>query len=390
MRIIIVLIVIVKIYAQPLDLSQDWNTNADFIFSNELEEVISTNISVLPNILGLIIIHNNEIVSENYYNGSNEDDIYNIWSVTKSYISTLIGQAYDIEFISSPNVSISNFLPNSNINQLEMITLHNLLTMSSGYTDNYWYPNWFAQTPDNLLSMPYINPGIFYYNNSACHLNSHILYNISGLTPIEFANIHLFPYLGIENPIWYSGYSGINDGSASLNLNLRDMVKLGQLFNQNGVSGNNQVISSDWVSTATTRHLETGYNEIPGYGYLWWIPEMEGTYLAYGYGGQFIAVIPEYDLVIGSHSTDYGPVDVNYHAINLLGIIYSELIPMFQKADINNDDLVNILDIVKLINFILGIDSPTNLQFFSSDINSDEIINIMDIIQLVQISLNNS
>ena len=46
MRIIIVLIVIVKIYAQPLDLSQDWNTNADFIFSNELEEVISNNISV--------------------------------------------------------------------------------------------------------------------------------------------------------------------------------------------------------------------------------------------------------------------------------------------------------------------------------------------------------
>lgn len=41
---------------------------------------------------------------------------------------------------------------------------------------------------------------------------------------------------------------------------------------------------------------------LPEYGYLWWLPER--GYLAFGYGGQFIAVVPELDLVIGTHSTD--------------------------------------------------------------------------------------
>jgi len=184
---------------------------------------------------------------------------------------------------------------------LATLTLENLLTMSSGYYDYYGYPVWVSATTQQLVWMPYVNPGVFFYNNSACHLNAHAIYYGTGMTPKEYAEINLFPYLGIENPEWLNGYNDINDGSASLTLNLRDMVKLGQLYLQDGYSGNNQVLSSEWINEAASLQINTGVDILPGYGYLWWLPSEEG-YLAIGFGGQFIAVFPERNLVVGTHS----------------------------------------------------------------------------------------
>ena len=52
-------------------------------------------------------------------------------------------------------------------------------------------------------------------------------------------------------------------------------------------------------------------------------------------------------------------------------------------GDINQDDIINILDIIILINYILGVESPTDNQFFLSDINEDDIVNILDVVLLV-------
>ena len=140
--------------------------------------------------------------------------------------------------------------------------------------------------------MGHSSPGSFFYNNSACHINSHIIFYKTEMTPLEFGNSYLFPQLGIENPNWDAGYQNINDGSSSLYLNLRDMVKLGQLYLQDGLSGSDQIISSDWVERATNVQTGSGWN----YGYLWWLQDNEGTsYSAQGFGGQVIAVYPEYD-----------------------------------------------------------------------------------------------
>ena len=205
--------------------------------------------------------------------------------------------------------------------------------MSSGYFDSFGYPAWVFATTQQLVWMPYIGPGTFFYNNSACHLNSHILYEGTGMTPKEFANINLFPYLGINDPDWLSGYNGINDGSASLKLTLREMVKLGQLYLQDGYSGDNQIISSGWIEEATSPHA-TPYNwwgTINGYGYLWWLPDY-GGYLAIGYAGQFIAVIPELELVMGTHSLD---TYVGDPYTPLLGFMYNSIVPLFDLPDSN-------------------------------------------------------
>ena len=311
-----------------IDLSLEWEFQEDLSYFDyeRLQNIISNDIQELNYLRGFIIIHNGKIISEEYYDGSSVSEIYNVWSVTKSYSSTLVGQAIDQGLIFSQDMTLDNFLPNNN-DYLEIITLDNLLTMSSGYYDYYGYPTWVNVSTSDLVSMPYTGPGYFYYNNSACHINSHVLYHGTGMTPIQFANINLFPYLGINNPYWLNGYNNINDGSASLHLRLRDMIKLGQLFLQDGyASDNDQIISSEWIEKATSPLISTGFPGLDNYGYLWWIPQ-EG-YLAYGYGGQFIAVFPERNLVIGSHSDTYSD---QYYQSELLNIIYNQIAPLFSR-----------------------------------------------------------
>ena len=318
------------LWSQPVDLSLEWTTNDGLFFSEELEAVIEEEISELYNILGIIVIYKGEVVSEHYYNNSFEDDVYNIWSVTKSYISALVGQAVDLGMMYDPDSLAYHFFPEYDIEYLEDIKLHNLLSMSSGYGESWPYLD---QTTEDLLSMDHGSPGWFYYNNSACHLNAHALYYGTEMRPKEFASNNLFPYLGIEDPVWYEGYLGINDGSISLFLTLREMVKLGQLFLQDGYSGNEQILSSEWIERATSYKVSTGYPDIPGYGYLWWLPG-DDSYVAIGFGGQYILVVPELDLVIGTRSTDWGPANISQHQAILLNAIYNQVAPLFDRPSI--------------------------------------------------------
>ena len=331
-KILLIILSISLLKSQSVDLSAEWNINDDFSLSNELEESISNQIATLPNTLGFIVIHQGEIVSENYYNSNDENEI-NIWSVTKSFISTLVGQAVDMNLIEDPDSSISFFFPEYDIDYLSEISLHNVLSMTTGYSDAYGYPQWMNQTTENLLSMGHSSPGSFFYNNSACHINSHIIFHKTEMTPLEFGNSYLFPQLGIDNPNWDDGYQNINDGSASLYLNLRDMVKLGQLYLQDGLSGSDQIISSEWVERATNVQTGTGWN----YGYLWWLQDNEGTsYSAQGFGGQVIAVYPEYELVIGAQSDIFGSGDINSHS-NLLNNRINSIATIFEGYQYPDD-----------------------------------------------------
>ena len=331
-----------SIFGENKDLSLDWELNDNYQLSDELENIVNNSISDLPNMKGFIIIQSGQIIFEDYYNGSSENESYNIYSVTKSFVSTLIGQMFSMGMIPDPDSSMSYFFPDSFIteaNYLEDYTLKNALTMSTGYIEGYpdfWWD--YVNTMD-LLTMDHSSPGTFFYNNSACHINSHVVFYNSGLTPYFFASNYLFPFLGIQEPWWFYGNTlGINDGSANLYLNLRKMVKLGQLYLQDGFSGENQILDTQWIEDATSPKIEVGnqllWPELADYGYLWWIPDYEGAYLAYGYGGQYIAVIPQFNLVIGSHSSDNGPDESYSHADNLRDIIFSEIVPFFEDQSL--------------------------------------------------------
>ena len=373
---IIFVVIINAASAQSNDLSESWETDTSFIFLNHLENAVVNNIDSLSNIAGLLISKDGNIIFENYYNGSYQEEIYPIFSVTKSFLSTIVGQAYDMGLIPDPNLPMSNFL-NEDIDYLNDITLSNLLTMTSGYIpiDNYL----FATTYELANALHPSGPGSFFYQNPACHLISHVIFHNTGLSPYYFAETYLFPELGISDPYWHFGWNYINDGGNGLWLNLRDMSKLGQLYIQDGYSGGNQILSSEWIEQATSSAVSTGLQPLSGYGYLFWIPNVqstyfEGSFFIMGTGGQIIFVSPKHKLLIATHSHLY-PEDAIDHENNLFYAIWDHLMPIFKLGDLNNDTLINIIDILKISDSI-----SDSLDYSAeADLNSDNVIDINDI-----------
>ncbi len=303
----------------PIDLSLDWQIEQDLSYfdSEMLNEIIVQDIGQMESIRGMIVIHRGKIVAEEYFYNSSISQTYNIWSVTKSYISTLIGQAIDQGYIENQFITLDNiFIENAYTNQ---ITIDNLLTMSSGWPENWTYM--FIPSPlTTLLNTGLIwSPGSSWlYNNAACHLNSHVINELTEMSPRDFALENLFPQLGISNPNWSDDQDNVHNGSYDLYLTLREMVKLGQLYLQDGMSLDNQLLSSEWINDATSPQINNWY------GYLWWLPGV--GYLAVGLGGQYIAVVPELDLVIGTHSTTQSS---DAFTDQLLSYIYNQIVPIF-------------------------------------------------------------
>jgi len=303
----------------PIDLSLEWDTEQDVSYfdSELLNEIIVEDIGQMQSIRGVIVIHRGKIVSEEYFNNSFMSQTYNIWSVTKSYISTLMGQAIDHGYIENQLITLDNiFFENAYTNQ---VTIEHLLTMSSGWPENWTYM--FIPNPLNTLLNTglIVSPGTYWlYNNAVCHLNGHVINELTEMSPRDFAQENLFPQLGITDPYWNEDQDNVHNGSYDLYLTLREMVKLGQLYLQDGISLNNQILSSEWIENATSSQINDWY------GYLWWLPGI--GYLAVGLGGQYIAVVPELDLVIGTHSATQSS---DAYTDQLLSYIYNQIVPIF-------------------------------------------------------------
>ena len=91
-----------------------------------------------------------------------------------------------------------------------------------------------------------------------------------------------------------------------MRITARSMMKIGQMVLDGGMYGGTSIVSADWVSESTRSHISTN-NAVyfgPEYGYLWWVGQEHGhdLYFANGYGGQFIVVVPDLDLVMVASS----------------------------------------------------------------------------------------
>jgi len=234
-----------------------------------------------------------------------------VHSCTKSVVSTLIGIAIEegaIAGVDVPFLDLFGDVAPDNVDAAkETMTLEHVLTMATGMDshDSYLY-RWrgideMARTDDwtlNALSFPMIaEPGTrFDYSNTASYLLSSALQRATGMTAEEYATEHLFGPLGITDYTWPQSPEDVSIGWGEMSLLPHDMAKLGSLYLHGGVWDGEQIVPAEWVATATREHIPAE-TLMDGYGYQWWV-EDDGYFMALGYAGQYIVVLPEQDAVV--------------------------------------------------------------------------------------------
>lgn len=294
--------------------------------------------SLSPGIRGrraILVAVDGRTVVERYYDSS-ATEAADVASVTKSFLSTLVGIAVsegDLEL----EQTLSELLPSyvgGMTRQVGAITVRQLLTMTAGLpADGSTDPrpsggDWVADIVRRGTVQP---PGQgFAYSSVSSHLLAATLVEASGRPLLAYAREKLFDPLGIATrpafqPVlapglpdrveaqqsrayqkagfaWPRDPQGVNVGYGYLKMTAEDMVKLGNLYLDKGVWEGGQLVPSGWVEDATSPAVSTAEGGFGGvdYGYQWWVTSAgeHPAFAAIGYGGQIIEVVPDLRLVV--------------------------------------------------------------------------------------------
>jgi CubicO group peptidase (beta-lactamase class C family) len=263
----------------------------------------------LAHTVNLIVAHHGDVVFERYYRDSGPGVLHTVHSVTKSFISTVVGILAGAGLVGL-DAPVSSLVPAPAFDagpEKGAITVRHLLTMSSGlYGHGWWDIDELAArgvpVVDGALDAPLVGPPGwgFLYNNGASHVLSAIIEAVAGMPTAEVAAARLFMPLGIERWHWPTDPQGLHWGCGDLQLAGRDLLKLGLLYSAGGRWDGAQVIDDAYVAEATSPLLAGGPPEFCAYGLLWWVADRADPplYFAGGYGGQYVVVVPELDLVV--------------------------------------------------------------------------------------------
>lgn len=262
------------------------------------------------NIHSIMVIRNGYQVLNAHFYPYKAGNVHNQASVTKSIVSVLIGILIDQGKINNVDQSVLDFFPEyqgeSMISGKEDLTIEHLLTMRSGLNrgrqgdeDDLQYVLSQDDWVKAILAIPLVHrPGSQWnYYNLNVHLLTALITKITGMTPLDFAQQHLFNPLGFGKVLWPADPQKINYGWSDLCITPRDMAKIGYLYLKDGLWEGRQLISAEWVRRSIRDQITLEDEE--AYGYLWWTSDPNsGWYQAVGRGGQKICVWPHKQMVM--------------------------------------------------------------------------------------------
>lgn len=276
----------------------EWDITGDLRKSLEETETVA-----------FLMVKDGEIVFEEYWDGYSDSSRSNSFSMAKSITTMLVQCAIQDGYVKGWDQKVKDFLPELKGEYADDLTLRNLCTMTAGLDFNEHYTNPFDITaklyygPDveklMLDNVPVIRkPGLdaFEYQSGATQLLGLCLMRATGKTEAEYASEKLWKPLGAEHSAeWHlDSKNGKELSFCCFNSNARDFARFGQMMLQHGNFNGTQILDSAFVDTATVPFA------VPYYGHSFWITDDYGTHIFYQRGilGQYIIVIPEYDMVI--------------------------------------------------------------------------------------------
>jgi CubicO group peptidase (beta-lactamase class C family) len=271
----------------------------------------------LPDVYSLMVVRHGYIVFEQYYQGSDETATFGLRSATKSFASALIGIALRDGHLASVDQTLGELLPEYFTGTVKLdprvqdIRVRHLLNMTSGFRwdeMNAYLP--MSEGDDMalaVLSLPLDHdPGAqFNYNSAASQLLSVIFTRVTGETMWDAAARELYAPIGIPNRRWPADPQGNSLAYSGLIMPTRDMAKFGLLYLNRGQWDGKQIIPLDYWRASTSRQSDGNQDaarapDAPVYGFLWWVTNDAGhdAFYAAGWGGQYIYVVPDLDLLV--------------------------------------------------------------------------------------------
>jgi CubicO group peptidase (beta-lactamase class C family) len=266
----------------------------------------------IPKLSSFILYRAGEIRRERYANGGGADRPINIKSASKSVLNALTGIALEKGHLDSLDTPIRRYLPEyfermPAEDARRNITVRHLITMSSGLPStsirNYgaWVTS--ADWVGYALGSELENQSGSYmtYSTGDSHLLAAVLTRATGRSLRDYAQQHLFSPVEMRIGGWDRDPQGIYFGGNNLAMSPRSLLNFGRLYLDGGRFNGLQVLPSVWVAESwQPRFLNSSFNMRHDYGYLWWHTTFAGrsTWFAWGYGGQFLFVVPELEAVV--------------------------------------------------------------------------------------------
>ncbi|MFK7882302.1 serine hydrolase domain-containing protein [Roseobacter sp.] len=286
----------------------------------------------------IVIWQGGQEVLADVFRGPAIDRAVPVKSVSKTIVAALTGAALDRGEIPSLDATLAQvapqLIPPAADPRVNGITIENLLTMQAGLerTSGVNYGGWVSSGNwvANALTRPMVSePGTgMQYSTGSFHVLGAVLSETSGESLLSLARARLGRPLGIDIPAWTRDPQGRYLGGNEMSLSMRDMVRFGEMYRQDGRWNGAQVLSSDWVRRSFAPQTRSQFSGL-AYGYGWFLGRTnQDTYtLARGYGGQIICLVPSLSLTIAITSDPTRPARSGGYFGDLMRLIENEIIP---------------------------------------------------------------
>ena len=286
---------------QPWNISKEYNTVKPTAALEEMHQKIGT--------VAFLIIKNDSIWNESYYDNYTKDSKSNSFSMAKSIVSAALGRAILEGKIKSLDQKVTDFFPTFKEGFSTNMTVGDLSSMASGlnWDESYYSPfsittRAYFDTDLNrvILGLKGISePGTSYkYLSGNTQLLAMCIEKSVGKSLAEYVSDSFWKPMGAENEaLWQTDHeNGMVKAYCCVASNARDFARFGKLYKQYGKWNGKQILDSAFVA----KSIQPRFAASPEYGYGWWLSDYKNKHIFYmrGHLGQYVIVIPEDDIII--------------------------------------------------------------------------------------------
>ena len=298
--------------------------------------------ATLPRLHSLLVARHGALLHEQYFQGRSADRRANLKSASKSIISALVGIAIAEGQLRGLEQPIAPFFPQytgaGTDSLLRRVTIGHLLSMQAGLEPTSFgnYGEWVASGNwvRYALTRPFVDEpgGRMLYSTGSTHLLSAILTRATGMSTLAYARSRLMEPIGIELAGWTRDPQGIYFGGNELALRPRELLRFGELYRNGGRYQGVQIVPEAWIEASWVRRTTSPFNG-HGYGLGWWIRRSgaHDVYFAWGYGGQYLFIVPDLELTVVMTS-DAAAERAGGHLRALHDLLDSFLVPAAERG----------------------------------------------------------